>query len=203
MKNIQKLVKLIKSGEKRKTIELLEKIRKETPFARYARAREKVLLVEVSKELNNTLPHFYLDAEMLGERLFEEDSFSAEEAVYVIFKAVEDSLKEDRRRSFEKAADYISKEYCSCQLSIERVAEYAGVSQSSLVKLFKENTGMIPGDYLGKLRVEKSMEYLKQDLSIEETALNSGFSTPETYIRIFKKFTGTTPGVWKRNNLCL
>lgn len=203
MNNIRKLTSLIKNGETRKAIALLEEIQKETPCVRYAQAREKILLVEVSKELNNTLPHFYLDAQMLGERLFEENALSTKEAVGVIFKAVEISLKQDRTRTFEKAVSCISKEYCNNQLSLEKVSEYVGVSQSSLTKLFRENTGMTPGDYLGRLRVEKSLEYLRKNLTIEEAALNSGFSSPETYIRIFKKIMGITPGVWKRNNLFL
>ena len=203
MENVERLTRLIKNGEKRKAVTFLHTLRKKTAYPHYAQAREKLLLVEVSKALNNSLPHFYLNEELLGERLFEENAVSTEEIICVLLKEVENSLREERGDAFKKATAYISKEYCSNQLSIDKVCEYVGVSQGCLIKLFKENKGLTPNEYLAKIRVEKSLEYLRENASVEKAALNSGFSSSETYIRIFKKIMGITPGVWKRNNLSL
>ena len=63
------------------------------------------------------------------------------------------------------------------------------------------NISVTPGDYIGQKRCIKSIEYLKENKSVEKAALSVGFSAVETYIRTFRKHTGMTPGMWKKKNL--
>jgi AraC-like DNA-binding protein len=48
------------------------------------------------------------------------------------------------------------------------------------------------------LRIEESKKLLEQGCSIIKTAELSGFRGSSTFIRIFRKLTGLTPGQYKQ-----
>lgn len=200
MEYCEELVKYIESNENRNATAFLEKLRSNSPCKSYGKAREKVLITEAAKLLNKRLPFVYADEKTLIKNLFE-DGMSTEKAIEMLCTLVRDCRREDRYASFQKALSYIGENLFSCQLSVGSVAEYTGLSQSELVKLFKEKVSVTPGDYIGKKRCIKSIEYLTENKSVEKAALSVGFSTVETYIRTFKKHMGMTPGMWKKKNL--
>ena len=168
--------------------------------SKYADAREKILLVEAAKHLNDSLPTFYADINCLAEDLFE-GKLSSKDTIDFLCTKVKDSVKEDRQTAFSKALAFIEENLLRNQLSVAASAEYAGISQSSLVKLFADNMGITPGDYIGKKRCQKSIELLREDTSVENTALSVGFSSVESYIRAFRKHMEMTPGTWKKKYL--
>ena len=200
MENKDKLVNLILNGERRKAETLLSEICRKSPSRKYAAAREKILLVEAAKTLNENIPSFYVDVNLLAEELFEE-KISAGECSDRLCRAVKSSVKSGRLESVAKARDFITAKLTENQLSVGLVADYTGLTQSELIKLFKENEGITPGDYIGKKRAEESISYLKNNVSVEKVALMTGFSSVEAYIRTFRKHMGLTPGVWKKKNL--
>lgn len=203
MENVVELTKLVSRLEKNHAIAFLDKISSDTSCQKYAQAREKILLAEAAKELNKQLPSFYVDAKGFAESLFSENPPPRQEAIDILCQEVKAAGRESKERTLKKALSYIAENICDNQLAIGNVAEYAGISPSLLTKLFAENMGTTPVDYLGKLRVEKSLEFLKADLTVEQAAKKSGYTSTETYIRVFKKVMGITPGAWKRNNLFL
>lgn len=203
MENTEKLTKLIIKLEKSRAVAFLEEIEKDISCRNYAQAREKILLVEAAKELNRRLPAFYIDVKSFAENLFSQNSPSTRKTIDILCQAVKAADKENKKRAFEKALSYMEENICNNQLAIGDAAEYAGISSSVLTKLFTENMGITPLDYLGRLRIEKSMEFLKTDSTIEQVAKRVGYTSTETYIRAFKRIMGITPGVWKRNNLFL
>lgn len=200
MEYCEELVKYIESNENRNAIAFLEKLRNNSPCRAYGDAREKILIIETAKLLNRKLPFVYADEKSLIKNLFE-DGMSAEKAIEMLCSLVRDCTREDKQASFEKALSYIEENMFSCQLTVGNAAEYSGLSQSELIKLFKENVSVTPGDYIGERRCAKSIEYLMKDKSVEKAALSVGFSAVETYIRTFKKHMGMTPGMWKKKNL--
>lgn len=203
MENVVELTEFITKLEKNHAIAFLDKISSDASCQKYAQAREKILLAEVAKELNKQLPSFYVDAKGFAESLFSENPPSTQEAIDILCQAIKAAGRENKERTLKKALGYIAENICDNQLAIGNVAEYAGISPSLLTKLFAENMGTTPVDYLGKLRVQKSLEFLKTDLSVEQAAEKSGYTSTETYIRVFKRVMGITPGAWKRNNLFL
>ena len=200
MEYCEELIKYIESNENRNAIAFLEKLRSNFPCTSYGDAREKILIIEAAKLLNKKLPFVYADEKALIKNLFE-DGMSTEKVIEMLCALVRDCTKEDKQASFQKALSYIEENLFSCQLTVGSVAEYAGLSQSELVKLFKENVSVTPGDYIGEKRCIKSIGYLTENKSVEKAALSVGFSAVETYIRTFKKNMGMTPGVWKKKNL--
>lgn len=200
MENRDKLVSFIVTNQKRNAETLLSDLRENSPCEGYAPAREKILLIETAKEMKRRIPDFYVDTEKLIHDLFE-DNISSEEIIGLFIKRIQESAREERKYSYRKALDFINENILSNQLSVGSAADFAGLSQSGFVKLFSENTGMTPGDYIGKKRAEKSLDFLTESFSVEKTAEKVGFSSVEAYIRAFKKHMGMTPGNWKKKNL--
>ncbi len=200
MEHKNKLIEFIINNENRNAEVFLTKIRENSVCSKYTEAREKILLIETAKSLNNMIPTFYADVKELTADLFEE-KVSVKDAIDFICRKVKESAKEEKQTAFAKTCAFIEENLFSNQLSVGSASEYAGISRSSLIKLFAENIGITPGDYIGKGRCERSLEYLRKNVSVENTALSVGFSSVETYIRAFKKHMRMTPGMWKKKNL--
>ena len=199
MENKEKLVKLIFDKENRNAVAFLKELRGKSPSFEYGVARERILLIETAKSLNEMMPAFYADVKSLAIELFE-NNMPLESAVDYLCEKVTQSARAEKQELFLKACDFIKENLLNSQLTVSLTAEYVGLSQSALVKLFGEKISLTPGDYIGKLRVEESFSCLLKNFSVEKTSQVVGFSSVEAYIRAFRKHTQMTPGVWKRKN---
>jgi AraC-like DNA-binding protein len=78
------------------------------------------------------------------------------------------------------------------RMSISEIAESVDMSLSLFSQKFKTITLLTPRDYIKKLRLRKSLEYL-QKMSVTDTAYELGFENISHYIKIFKQEYGITP----------
>ena len=200
MEHKNELIEYILNNENRNAEALLSELRETSVSEKYATARERLLIVETAKSLNDMLPTFYADIKKLTVDLFEEN-VSVEDSLALLCEKVGASVKMKKQNSCAKAVDFILDRLTDNQLTVSLVADYTGITQSELVKLFKESKRITPGDYIGQVRAEKSCSFLMKNISVEKTASAVGFSSVETYIRTFKKHMGMTPGMWKKKNL--
>jgi transcriptional regulator GlxA family with amidase domain len=79
-------------------------------------------------------------------------------------------------------------------LSIAALAQRACMSERTLARVFVAETGMTPGSYVERLRVDaarRSLETTKG--SVKQVARLCGFGTVETMHRAFKRTAGSTP----------
>lgn len=99
--------------------------------------------------------------------------------------------KEDpNKRQFEIAAAYIEANYMNESLNVSALEEGILVSKSFLVKLFKENTGLTPLDYINRFRCEQALAFLEcQEYTIEEISKKTGYSNAHTFIGYLKRYT--------------
>ena len=96
-----------------------------------------------------------------------------------------------------KAKEYIKQKF-SKDISLEEVAKHVDISSYYFSKLFKEEEGMNFIDYLTNLRIEKAKQMLKEgNISIKEVCIESGYTDPNYFSRIFKKVVGCTPTEYK------
>ena len=111
-----------------------------------------------------------------------------------------DSTPVKRHEYFEKlnnAIDYIDQNY-TYDITLEDVAAYSGFSKFHFSRLFKEYMNCTFYDYLIGQRIKATEVLLtRDDLSITDIALQSGFSSISTFNRTFKQKKGCTPGEYR------
>lgn len=93
----------------------------------------------------------------------------------------------------DKAKLHIASRFLG-DLSLETMAKELGISPYYLSKLFKESEGVNYIDYVTKLRIDYAKDKLNSsDKSVKEVCYESGYSDPNYFSRIFKKWVGVTP----------
>nr|WP_276008888.1 AraC family transcriptional regulator [Aequitasia blattaphilus] len=93
----------------------------------------------------------------------------------------------------EKAKEHIRNHFAE-ELSLDYIAKEIGISPYYLSKLFKECEGVNYIEYVTELRMDYAKDALQNsDKSIKEICHDSGYSDPNYFSRIFKKWTGKTP----------
>ncbi|WP_300689608.1 AraC family transcriptional regulator [Chryseobacterium sp.] len=88
--------------------------------------------------------------------------------------------------------DYIKRNLHQ-KLSIESIAKLAYVSKSNFFKMFKDEFGTSPNDFILQERINRAKELLAGQNSIKETAYQTGFSDTNYFTRVFKQLVGVTP----------
>jgi AraC-like DNA-binding protein len=112
------------------------------------------------------------------------------------------SLQEKTKRleqmeRLDKVLKYIENDYGS-EISLQSAAEVSGFSVTYFSRFFKEATGTNFVDYVHTFRANVAMSMLSNnDESVTEIAFRSGFNSIETFNRVFKKVTGSTPSVFR------
>lgn len=102
--------------------------------------------------------------------------------------------KEER---IDRIIEYIKDNYGK-QISLQRIADEFDMSSTYFSQYFKKCTGTNFIDFVRDIRIKNAKEILKnENITICEVAQRTGFDTVNTFIRIFKKLTGITPGEYK------
>ncbi|MTD42117.1 helix-turn-helix domain-containing protein [Erwinia sp. CPCC 100877] len=97
--------------------------------------------------------------------------------------------------------EYIEKHYRE-GISLANTAEYFFMSESSLSKFFKKETGEYFSHYVCSVAVKHSLtELLYTKKSIEQIALDVGFRNSKTYREHFKKTFGVSPTSYRASHL--
>lgn len=93
---------------------------------------------------------------------------------------------------------YIEKYYGDEDLSIEKVSNKLGISQTYLTRLLKKELGMNFIDYLTYIRIQNSIELMKEpSIKIYEISRLVGYSTQHYFSSVFKKHMGMSPNDYR------
>ncbi len=93
-----------------------------------------------------------------------------------------------------RARLFIEENY-SRPLCSEDIAGAAGICTSHLRKRFAEAYGETPIRYLNRFRIERAKELIASHMfRLEEVAEACGFRNEYYFNRVFREYTGTTPG---------
>lgn len=128
-----------------------------------------------------------------------------QQVVKNIYVALDNYLSEEEKKLKEKlgkpmgeAIRFMKGNY-NKPISIEDIADVAGVSTGYLSKLFKRELDMGLNEYLTCIRLEKSQELLSEtSMSVKEIALMVGYSDEKYYSRLFKKTIGIKPTDYRK-----
>lgn len=79
-------------------------------------------------------------------------------------------------------------------ITVQQVADFAGVHRSYFTQVFTGETGMAPMKYLQKIRMEKARRLLiDTDASVTEIGLSLGYPNLYTFTRAFKMYFKQSP----------
>lgn len=90
-------------------------------------------------------------------------------------------------------------EHPDADLTVESLATRASLSPRHFARAFQTETGMTPGRYVDRVRLEHARRLLEDTSDgIEEISRASGYGTPEAMRRAFVKALGAAPAEYRR-----
>jgi len=100
--------------------------------------------------------------------------------------------------ALRRALDYIDAALDQ-NLSIEKLAEIAGVSPLHFARAFRRQHGIAPHQFILARRIERAKQLLMNaDRPLVDIALDTGFASQSHFSTAFKKIAGTTPMEFRR-----
>lgn len=155
--------------------------------------RIRQLLIEIKDEYQNTM--FSFSETLIYSKVLEILSLIGRNNVPQTQSHVKGMLieQEEYVEKFNKICEYISI-HCSEDLDLDTIASMSGFSKFYFSRLFKQFTNITFYKYVNQKRIEKAAKLLTEPKnSITDIAINCGFSSISSFIRMFKIIKGCTP----------
>jgi AraC family transcriptional regulator len=103
------------------------------------------------------------------------------------------------RWQLRRAMDYLEAHIME-DISLEEMANLAGLSQSQFARLFKISTSMPPSKWFLDARIKRAQEMLLLgNDSIASIAIQTGFADQSHFTKTFRRATGASPKDWQRS----
>ncbi|MBQ9805933.1 MAG: helix-turn-helix transcriptional regulator [Clostridia bacterium] len=119
-----------------------------------------------------------------------------------IFYTILDALGDERRPyRLLPALKYIEENYQRQTLNNQALANECRISEVYFRKLFTQEFGISPKQYIIELRVQRAKQMLCEGaFGTAEISERCGFSSPYHFCRLFKQHTGMTPSEYRHAN---
>lgn len=89
-------------------------------------------------------------------------------------------------------------------MSMQDVARAMNYSDTHFCRLFKQCFNINFSVYLNEFRVEQAKQMLaNSNLTVKEVSISCGYRDTSYFIRVFKRFTGTTPSDYRISKLTM
>ena len=99
--------------------------------------------------------------------------------------------------NIEKAIHFIEQNYIK-QITLDEISRKCGMSKYHFTRTFKSITGTTFREHHNKIKIEASKKLLEQDLNITEVCYIVGFNDASYFSRVFRKFEGMSPNLYKK-----
>jgi AraC-like DNA-binding protein len=114
--------------------------------------------------------------------------------------AILNEHSQDMLMHLAKAISFLEDNYLT-PIKLEKLADEAHLSVRHFNRIFKENYGTTPINYILQLRLNHACSLLKKSkFCIADVAAESGFEDSNYFSRQFKKFIGIAPREYKKNH---
>ena len=112
------------------------------------------------------------------------------------------SFFESRKKSHnselnERIISFIDDHLAEVNLCLTMIAETFGMNTKYLSRFYREQNGISINDYIHTNRLGRAKNLLAGDTSVKEIAERIGYGHIVTFIRVFKKHEGITPGKYR------
>ncbi|MBD3917210.1 helix-turn-helix domain-containing protein [Paenibacillus sp. PR3] len=111
-------------------------------------------------------------------------------------------LSQSRRHNtlMREIRDYVAEHYMDPNLSLTLLSDRFQISSKYLSQLFKESIGENFSDFLIGLRIDHAKRLLREtDAAVQDISDQMGYSNPTSFIRVFKKIVGLSPGQYRES----
>lgn len=97
-----------------------------------------------------------------------------------------------------KMAEYIKENYHK-DLCLDMFANMFDMSPIYLSKLFKDHNGINFSEFVNRIRINNAKKILEeQKIKIKDLSVTVGYRDSNTFIKVFKGFTGVSPGEYRK-----
>lgn len=119
--------------------------------------------------------------------------------IYRLFSRLEAHTRPKQANSYVKLAeDYIHANYMQ-DIRVDTLAKSLGLDRSYFCRIFKQQTGKPPRQYIVDFRLQKAAALITaQGLSPGEAAAQVGYKDPVNFSRMFSRRFGVPPGRYGR-----
>jgi AraC-like DNA-binding protein len=98
------------------------------------------------------------------------------------------------------AVDHVHARYAE-RIAVGQLARLCGFSESHFMRVFKLRLKMTPYSFVEQVRMFHASDALRRtSASVAEIAVNSGYYDPSSFVKRFKRFTGTSPLKYRRTH---
>ena len=81
--------------------------------------------------------------------------------------------------------------------NVQQVANQLKYNATYLSRVFREQMGVTLSDYIKNKKVETAKTMLKSGMSVHEVALRMGYSTPQSFSKMFQRYEKCLPSTYK------
>lgn len=161
----------------------------------------------IFSDTNDIKNSFISFIELLGKKNnIQHDYFLAkyELSLYnLLFKLCENinnSIKFDNgNKHLNKAISYINENYTK-NISVQKIADYVGISVTRLHTIFKESYNHSVSFFIKKCRLELAAKLLYTDLPIKSIAQQIGYNSLRSFEYAFFDYYGEKPSVYRKTH---
>lgn len=122
---------------------------------------------------------------------------------YDILATLEDQLftpQDTRNKKMPAIEQFVQTHYAEQSLGAASLSQEFRISTSYLSRIFKADMGISVVDYIHSVRISAAKELLRGTAdTLDEIALQTGFSNRWVFMRVFKKLEGMTPGEFRQH----
>lgn len=161
----------------------------------------------VGKALNGLRPRLDIlgEIESLRENFSIENEYKTSVLAYKLLMDVSKKLNapgasealsgKEVSSLIKRSLSLIDKSFSDASFDVSRLASELNVHRGHLYRIFMENTGLSPSEYIQQKRLRKAISLLQnKSLNIKEIAYRTGFSSPVYFTKFIKSKTGSSPG---------
>lgn len=114
-----------------------------------------------------------------------------------LVRSGEGGVPVDEEGYFKRAAAFIRHNY-SYPIKVSEIADYVGIDRTYLYRIFMNQAGVSPKQYLGRYRLNEAKEMLAEtEYRITEIAYSCGYHDSSSFCKCFQKEMGMAPARYR------
>lgn len=107
-------------------------------------------------------------------------------------------MQTQREKYIAKAKGFIAS-MLPVPFTVERLARYCGLDRRYLCRIFRQQTGLSPSQYILEMRMRKARELLRSSpLPVGDISRSVGYGDVYNFSRMFKRRTGLSPQHYRK-----